>query len=54
MKYSAPTIKSFSKDDIRMNIVASATCVEAVCGAGTSFTCGVGKEYVHREPDEII
>ena len=54
MRYEAPSIRSFSKDDIRNNIVASATCVQAVCPAGTSFTCGVVINYVNREPDEII
>lgn len=53
MKYCAPTVQSFSKEDIRKNIVASATCVEAVCGTGTTFTCGVGSNYVHRTPDEM-
>lgn len=54
MDYVAPMMRSFSKEDIRNNIVASATCKVAVCGAGTSFTCGTTTNYVHRIPEEII
>lgn len=54
MKYIAPEIRSFSKDDIRNNVVASATCTSAVCPAGQTFTCGVGSNYVHSVHDEII
>lgn len=57
MKYVTPSMQSFSKEDIRNNIVASATttaCTEVYCSAGTSFTCGVEVDYIKRKPDEII
>lgn len=54
MKYETPLMRSFSKEDIRNNIIASATCVQAVCNAGQAFTCGVDIEFVSRKTDEII
>lgn len=54
MKYETPLMRSFSKEDIRNNIIASATCVQAVCNAGQAFTCGVDIEFVSRKIDEII
>ncbi len=57
MKYVTPSMQSFSKEDIRNNIVVSATataCTQVFCGAGKSFTCGEEVVYVNRKPDEII
>ena len=54
MQYVTPSMRSFSKEDIRNNIVASATCTNAVCHVGSSFVCGSEVEYVSRQPDEII
>ena len=54
MDYVTPMMRSFSKEDIRNNIVASATCKVAVCGQGKSFVCDATVDYVHRIPGEII
>ena len=54
MKYVTPLMQSFSKEDIRNNIIASATCTQAVCNAGKAFTCGADVDNVSRKPDEII
>lgn len=54
MKYETPSMRSFSKEDIRNNIIASATCKQAVCNTGKAFTCGVEIAFVYRKPDEII
>lgn len=54
MKYTTPVMRSFSKNDIRNNIIASATCKQAVCNAGKAFTCGVDVDFVSRKPNEII
>ena len=57
MKYVTPSMQSFSKEDIRNNIVASATttvCTQMYCGVGTTFVCDKDYTYVSRKPDEII
>ena len=54
MSYVTPVMRSFSKEDIRNNIVASATCKQAVCKAGASFTCGVDVDFVSRKFGSII
>ena len=57
MIYVTPSMQSFSKEDIRNNIVASATttvCTQVYCEVGASFTCGEEVAYVTRKPDEII
>ena len=54
MKYVTPVMRSFSKEDIRKNIIASATCTQAVCSEGESFTCNVGVNYVSRKRNELI
>lgn len=54
MSYMSPNIQSYSREQIREHVVASATCAVAVCGTGQSYTCGTGYNYVHSQPDEII
>lgn len=38
MEYIKPRVLSFSKEDIKNNIVASATCQNAYCPKGDSYT----------------
>ncbi|MGL5381772.1 hypothetical protein [Clostridium sp.] len=54
MKYVSPLMQSFSKEEVCNHVVVSATCQSAVCSEGTTFTCGTGSNYVHREVDDII
>lgn len=54
MKYVKPLMQSYSKEDIRNNIIVSATCKYAVCVYGTAFTCSAANNYVCRTPDEIV
>lgn len=45
MEYVAPMIRSFSKKEIENNLVASASCSIAFCGAGTTFTCNASTVF---------
>lgn len=54
MSYVAPVMYSFSKEDIRNNIVASATCNNAVCNTGAAFSCDADVNYVSRDFGAII
>lgn len=52
MDYVSPVVRSFSKEDIHNNIIASATCVKAFCSAEHTFTCGVGHVFAVGMPPE--
>ncbi|MBQ8175047.1 MAG: hypothetical protein IJ009_06565 [Clostridia bacterium] len=54
MAYTRPTVMSFSKEDVKKNILASATCQNAYCAKGDTFVCGKEVAYVSAAPDEII
>lgn len=54
MKYVRPSIRSFSKEEISNNIMATATCVNAYCPKGDSYTCGRVHDFISSTPDEII
>lgn len=52
--YVSPMMRSFSKEDIRKNIIASATCKQAVCNAGAAFVCGIDVDFISRNLGSII
>jgi len=54
MAYVKPRVVSFSKEDVRNNILASATCQNAYCPKGDSYTCGTTHDFISSIPDEII
>lgn len=54
MAYIKPRVVSFSKEDVRNNILASATCQNAYCPKGDSYTCGKTHDFISSTPDEII
>ena len=54
MAYVKPKVVSFSKEDVRNNILASATCQNAYCPKGDSYTCGTKHAFISSIPDEII
>lgn len=40
MKYVKPTILLLSETEVTKHITASASCVNALCNAGGTYTCG--------------